>query len=95
MTTDELTVYDRIDKRRTPGYLGHGPDSDAEVDIKSANHREDMFRHSETDGFWKRSEWLRCNRGEPMVDIDMRKHFGGPTWRRGDEALDDHPKICA
>ncbi len=93
--TDELTVYDRIDKRRTPGDLGHGPDSDGEVDSKSANHREDTFRHSETDGFWKRSEWLRCKRGVKMVDIDMKKRFGGPTWVRGDEALVDHPKIRA
>lgn len=92
----EQAVYDRIDMRRTPGYLGHGMDADGEVDNKPrGNHREDTFRHSETDGFWKRSEFLRCRRGVPMVDIDMRKHFGGPTWKRGDEVLIDHPKISA
>ena len=97
----ELDIHTRLDARRTPGsYEGHGPDHDGgDTDSGQSKvdygHREDVFRYSETRGFWKRSEFLSCNRGEPLRPIDERKFFSHPNWQRAYRAFNvDHPK-CA
>lgn len=74
----------RLDRRRTPGVSGRGPD-DGE-DAKDYGHREDAFRYSDTSGYWKKSEYLACRRGVPMRTLDERAHFGGPTWLRARES---------
>ncbi len=97
----EKDIYTRIDARRTPGTLGRGADLDGARDGEKENsrdygHREDAFRQSETHGFWKRSEFLACNRGDTMHTLDLSTFMGGPTWQRAREAFNtDHPKTCA
>lgn len=81
-THDDTTT--QLDRRRTPGLRGRGPDVDS-VDALIAHdyaHREDAFRHSEIGGFWKRAEYLACRRGDKMRALDMVALFGGPTWQR-------------
>lgn len=80
----------RRDRRRTPGSLGRGPDSDspgqgAEGDNKDYGHREDAFSYSSYGGFWKRSEHLACRQGHTMRTLNEREHFSGPTWQRAHE----------
>ena len=89
----KITQHERLEARRTPGILGQAPDEDnVPPDFaKDYGHREDAFRHSEIDGFWKKSEDMKCRRGVPMIDIDMAAHFGGPTWQRAGQ----DPKVCA
>lgn len=79
----------RLDRRRTPGYKGHGPDADSDnkeqITLDYA-HREDAFRHSEIGGFWKKSEYLACKQGpHTMRTLDERTYFSGPTWQRAKE----------
>lgn len=93
----EMEQARRLEARRTPGVLGRGPDSDSPDATSKIDygHREDAFRRSETDGYWKRSEFLACNRGDKMETLDLSKLMGGPTWTRAHKEWNDQHPTCA
>ena len=84
-----IAVAMRLDTRRRTETNGHAPDADespieATTEESEAESRQFVPAGEDYDGFWKRSEDLKCRRG-----IRLRPLTGygrGPTWDRSKAA---------
>lgn len=92
---DEQGALDRAialaiqeDSRAAPSRRGHGSDADEPLDLDTTENPDSAADTLPDGQFWKRSEYLKCRRGEPMSsDYRGLPHgYGqGPTWIRARE----------
>lgn len=79
-----IEIAERMDNRKQESHYGRGSDQDEEGGQRQ--HQSGGKQHTKPDGhFWKRSEFLKCNAGVPMKDLDMSR-FRTPEWQRAKEA---------
>ena len=83
----------RLDYRRTPGYMGQGPDADEPLDgtehaDKLAGFSDSGFSFTAEGGFWKDSEDRACRMGYdfPRGSLDP-EHFRQGNWKKAKEAM--------
>jgi hypothetical protein len=82
-----IKIAEKLDGKRQESQKGLGSDCDDSASERNHGGDQDgqQAADSKPDGhFWKRSEYLKCNRGVPMKDLDMSR-FKGPTWQRAAE----------
>ena len=74
-----IEISQRLDHRRQERVIGLGPETEEQQLDGDADTSVRQIKPG--DHFWKRSEFLACNRGRTMYDVDMNR-FQGQTWKR-------------
>ena len=88
-TDREIRIAERMEARRRPvRVMGNAPDLDDDDPGEKKNQGSSNFdvipgMSNDFDGFWKRSEFLKCKQGVKMLS-DARGlppgYATGPTW---------------